>query len=194
MMVRLGITGGIGSGKSFVCHCLNEVFGIPVYNCDLRARELMNTDADIRKGLIAMLGNEAYDVESGCLNRKRVADFLFMSSNNAKRIESIVHPVVRRDLQSWFSKQDAEIAAMESAILYESGFDTEVDCVVFVDAPLNMRVDRIMTRDKVTAEEAIRRMTFQHTDESRTRANYIVLNDGQKKIGIQIKKIIQSLC
>ena len=194
MMVRLGITGGIGSGKSYVCHCLSEDFGIPVYNCDLRARELMNTNADIRKGLVSILGDEAYDAESGCVNRKRVADYLFASPENAKKIESIVHPIVRCDLQSWFAKQDVEIAAMESAILYESRFDTEVDRVVLVDAPLYMRIERIINRDKTTKEEAIRRITFQHIDESRFQADYIILNNGLMKIETQIKKIIQSLC
>ncbi|MBP5380697.1 MAG: dephospho-CoA kinase [Bacteroidaceae bacterium] len=194
MMVRLGITGGIGSGKSYVCHCLSEDFGIPVYNCDLRARELMMTDDNIRKGIVALLGSDAYDAESGILNRKRVADFLFASSDNAKSIESLVHPVVRNDLQSWFAEQHVEIAAMESAILYESGFDTEVNYVVFVDAPLDVRIERIITRDKTTVEEATRRIASQHTDAARSRADYIVLNDGQTEIENQIKKIIQSLC
>lgn len=187
--MKFGITGGIGSGKSFVCKRL-QLRGIDVYDCDAAAKRLINTDADIRRKLTALIGPEAYiSVPNGCivgttptvLNKAAVARFLLDSESNAKAIDDIVHPAVFRDFQ------ESGIEWMESAIMYESGIYRLVDRVIVVTAPLEVRIQRVMKRDGITREKVLEWMQRQWPqDEVRRRADYEIINDGQADIDAQI--------
>ena len=187
--MKFGITGGIGCGKSFVCKRL-QLRGIDVYDCDAAAKRLINTDADIRRKLTALIGPEAYmSVPNGSivgttptvLNKAAVARFLLDSESNAKAIDDIVHPAVFRDFQ------ESGIEWMESAIMYESGIYRLVDRVIVVTAPLEVRIQRVMKRDGITREKVLEWMQRQWPqDEVRRRADYEIINDGQADIDAQI--------
>ncbi len=187
--MKFGITGGIGSGKSFVCKRL-QLRGIDVYDCDAAAKRLINTDADIRRKLTALIGPEAYmSVPNGSilgttptvLNKAAVARFLLDSESNAKAIDDIVHPAVFRDFQ------ESGVEWMESAIMYESGIYRLVDRVIVVTAPLEVRIQRVMKRDGITREKVLEWMQRQWPqDEVRRRADYEIINDGQADIDAQI--------
>ena len=173
MTKRLGITGGIGSGKSHVARLLTEQYGGPVYDTDSRAKALMATSTTIREGLTALLG-EGYD-------KKTIADFLFASPENAAKVNAIVHPAVKDDYLRWVAEQTADVVAVESAILIEAGFDTLVDCVVVVTAPREIRIQRAMRRDGSTRADVERRMALQMSDEERAlHADVLVVNDGRE--------------
>ncbi|MCF0198506.1 MAG: dephospho-CoA kinase, partial [Bacteroidaceae bacterium] len=159
-MKRLGVTGGIGAGKSFVSRVLTESFGIPVYDCDARAKALMNSSEDVRQALTRLIGPQAYGAQ-GRLCREAVAAYLFASEAHAQRVNAIVHPAVRRDFRCWCGGQTADVVALESAILFECGFEDEVDEVLFVDAPRETRLRRAMVRDGADRAQVEARMARQ---------------------------------
>lgn len=186
--MKVGITGGIGSGKSYVCRLLAER-GIEVYDCDRAAKRLMRESESLRQQLIALIGPEAYEPsEPYPLNKKVVAAFLLASESNARALDAIVHPAVFQDfLQSgcqW----------VESAILYESGLDRLVDRVVVVTAPQELRIQRVMERDHISREKALEWIGCQMSQEEVIqRADFEILNDGIADLSQQIEKIIDSL-
>ncbi len=191
-MRRLGITGGIGSGKSFVCSVLREAFGLPVYDCDTEAKRLINAEPGIRARLTELAGASVYNPD-GTLDRDALATYLFASDAHTAGVNAIVHPFVRRDFRQWCARQGAETVCMESAILYESGFDGEVDEVVFVDAPEETRLARTTQRSGGTRAEVAARMARQRTAEARSKAHHIIYNgeDTTKEtIANQIKERI----
>lgn len=174
----IGITGGIGSGKSYVAHLLSQHFGIPVYDTDSQARRLMVESPQVRSELIQLLGSEAY-TKQGELQKAVVAHYLFASSEHAARINAIVHPAVKSDFLLWASAQD-RVVAIESAILLEAGFRDIVDCLVVVTAPMNLRIQRAMLRDGVGEEQVRQRMAQQISEQERLQAaDYIINNDGR---------------
>lgn len=175
-MKRLGITGGIGSGKTWVSRLLREVFHIPVYDCDTEAKRLMEEDETVRAQLTALVGPMAYDAE-GHLNKPHLGAYLFASPQHAASVEAIVHPAVRKDFRQWCERQTSGLVALESAILYESGFDHEVDEVILVDAPEEVRLARAMQRDHASAEQIRQRMRRQDETYARQYAACIVHND-----------------
>ena len=188
-MIKIGVTGGIGSGKTFVCNRLKEK-GIPVYNCDDEAKRLMQESADIRERLCMLVGSEAY--VDGILNKSAIAEFLFASPDNGKKINGIVHPVVRQDFTDWADKQNAPLVAQECALLYEAGFQDTVDVVIAVDAPVEIRLERAMKRDHATRQQIEGRMRQQlDAEDKNDRANYIVVNDGKRDIDQQIDNILK---
>ena len=192
-MVRLGVTGGIGSGKSYVCRMLAEDFGIPVYNCDIHARIITLTDFDVISQLTA-LDSQMYDNE-GELDKVRLARYMFASEANYKQVNDIIHPAVRLDLHEWLHHHcNADIVAVESAILYESHFETEVDSVLFVDAPLPLRISRVTERDGITIEQIQQRISRQQTEQARQRADFVLLNDGQTDLYSQFSAMLDRLC
>lgn len=191
-MVRFGVTGGIGSGKSYVLRLLAER-GIPVYDSDSEAKRLMLVDADIREGLTGLLGNDVY-LPDGELNKPLISAYLFASVQNAERINAIVHPRVKAGFNRWASEQKAPIVALESAILFESGFEDVVDFVVTVCAPIEMRMYRVQERDGATEAQVRKRMAAQMDDEEKCkRSDFVILNDGNKPLDIQIDDLLQIL-
>lgn len=191
-MIRLGITGGIGSGKSYVSHLLAET-GIPVYDTDSNAKRLMMEHPSIQKQLVELLGTNVY-VE-GRLNKPLLAEYLFSSSENASRINSIVHPIVKQDFQEWALRHSGtEVVVMECAILYESGFDKSVDKILMVYAPEEIRLQRAMQRDGATEIQIRSRMAAQFSEEEkRKRADFVIINDGVCPLWPQLQEMIDKL-
>ena len=191
-MISIAITGGIGSGKSYISHILQE-YGIPIYNTDDEAKRLMVSDEGIRHDLIALLGEEVY-VE-GTLNKSLLASYLFADAENASRINGIVHPRVKLDFCRWLEQHtDKEIVGMECAILFEAGFDDAVDSVVMVYAPEALRVERAMKRDHATEAQIRARIAAQLDDEEkRKRADYVIYTAGSIPLDSQLSTLIAQL-
>ena len=175
-MTILGITGGIGSGKSYVARLLHVHWNIPVYDCDAAAKRLEEEDPSLRQALIAAVGPEVYDGEIGHLVRPVLARYLFSSEAHASTVNAIVHPAVQRDFQRWAECQRDGLLAVESAILYESGFDSLVDLVLYVDAPLDVRIRRAMRRDGASLAQVEARIARQDSEQGRSRAHYVIFN------------------
>lgn len=159
-MIKLAITGGIGSGKSYIARQMSELLGIPVYDSDVNAKRLNEESPLIRQGLIDMVGSDVFDA-GGHLNRTILASFLFASEDNARRVNALVHPVVKEDFLCWANRQTAPVVAIETALLAESGIDQVVDKIIRVDAPLETRILRAMSRDGATREQILARMSRQ---------------------------------
>ncbi len=191
-MKKVGVTGGIGSGKSLVCSVF-EHLGVPVYYADERARILMQKSGDIRKVLTSLLGKEVY--RQGKLNRPFIARVLFDDPDRREQINKIVHPVVFDDFIKWTrSFSDRDYVIEEAAIIFESGADRFLDKVINVYAPVKERIARLTVRDGVKPEDIRKRIHSQMTEkERRQRADYIIINDGRSMLLSQILKIHQSL-
>lgn len=173
-MYKVGLTGGIGSGKSTVCAMLRER-GVAVYNSDERAKELMNSDIAIKQRIIAHFGAESF--ADGVLNRAYLAQRVFASEEELAALNAIVHPRVMEDFAAWAESAEGEYVVLESAILFESGFDSRVDMVVAIMAPDELRIERAMQRDGVTREQVEERMRCQLSDEERcSRSKYAIVN------------------
>lgn len=192
MAIKIGITGGIGSGKSVVSRLL-EVMGIPVYIADAAAKLLTNTDPYIRKELSALLGEEVY--EGGALNKPLLASYLFGHPDHATRVNGIIHPRVKEDFRQWVEERNnLPWAGMESAILIESGFASEVDVVVMVYAPLEIRIQRVIRRDSTTRELVMKRIQSQMSDEEkREQACFVIVNDDETPLIPQVLELIAVL-
>lgn len=190
--IKIGITGGIGSGKSYVCRLL-ETRGIPFFSCDDTARREMTANESLRSELRRLVSPHVY-CSDGSLNKPIVRGFLQSSPDNAARIDEVVHPYVRKRWQEWAAAQDSEIVAMECALLFEAQFDNEVDSTVLVSAACDVRVSRVMKRDGVDAETVKRWMEMQMPEEEkRERADFIILNDGTQDLGRQIDNVLNEI-
>lgn len=173
-MYKVGITGGIGSGKSTVCGLLSA-YGVAVYDSDARAKALMEQSAALRESLCAAFGEECYN-EYG-LNRQYLASKVFGDEQSLMKLNSIVHPAVRADFRSWAEQQSGEYVVLESAILFEAAFETEVDTTLAVLAPVEERVRRAMGRDGADREAILNRIQHQMGDEElHARADRCLVN------------------
>lgn len=192
MAIRLGITGGIGSGKSLVCRLL-EVMGVPVYISDAETKQLMVADFSIREGLVALLGENVY--ADGVLNKPLLASYLFGDPGHARQVNGIVHPRVKEDFRRWVQCHDVfPVVAIESAILIEAGFAGEVDVVVMVYAPEEIRIERAVRRDSSSRELIEKRVRSQMSDEEKRRqADFVIVNDGEAPLIPQVLELIDSL-
>lgn len=190
--IKIGITGGIGSGKSVVSRLL-EVMGIPVYISDVESKRLTQSDAVIREKLISLLGEEVY--RGGELNKPFLASYIFTHPDNAKLVNAIIHPRVKDDFRRWVTEHnDCRIVGMESAILVEAGFAGEVDFVVMVYAPLEVRLHRAMKRDSSPKELILKRIQSQMDDEEkRLHAHYVIKNDDESMLFPQVMELISLL-
>lgn len=192
MAIKLGITGGIGSGKSMVCRLL-EVMGIPVYISDVETKQLMDIDSSIRCELIALVGENVYS--NGTLNKPLLASYLFSTPEHTKQINNIVHPRVKEHFRRWVEKRAVcAIVGIESAILIEAGFADEVDVVVMIYAPQEIRIERAVKRDATSRLLVEERIRSQMSDEDKRKiADYVIINDGETPLMPQVLKLIASL-
>lgn len=176
--MRIGVTGGIGSGKSYVCRLLAQRWQLPVYDCDSAAKMLMVSSPHIRQQLQEMVGDDVYDA-SGQLNKGVMSRYLFTDAARVKAVNAIVHPAVKDDFEQWASRQTGDVV-MESAILVEAGFAKAVDRLVVVEAPLALRIQRAMARDGASEEQVQARIRHQMTAEQlRAYADIVIVNDGR---------------
>lgn len=162
-MYKVGVTGGIGSGKSTVCR-LFAGRGVAVYDSDAQAKRLMNESESLHEGIVQLFGEECY--EGGELNRRYLASKVFADKEALVALNALVHPAVRADFRVWAERQSGEYVILESAILFEAGFENEVDTTLAVLAPAEERVKRCMERDGSTREEVLRRMANQADDDT----------------------------
>ena len=173
-MKKIAICGGIGSGKSTVCRMFAER-GAAIYDSDSRAKALMSESAELRAALIAEFGEACY--ADGALNRPYLAEKVFGSEEQLARLNSIVHPAVKADFLAWAEEQEGDFCILETAILFESGFDAVVDASVAVLAPMPLRVERAMKRDNATKEQIEARIKAQMSDdELMRRADFAIVN------------------
>lgn len=191
-MYKVGITGGIGSGKSTVCDMLSG-YGIAVYVADDRAKELMTESEQLRSALVAAFGEATYD--GGKLNRAYLAESVFSNTEALARLNAIVHPAVMSDFDRWAEEQEGEYVVLESAILFEAGLDDRVDTTVAVMAPKDIRLQRAMQRDGATREQIERRMDNQLSDDRRcTLSKYAIVNILLEDLQDDVEQLHRRLC
>ena len=187
MIIKVGITGGIGSGKSTVAKVF-EVLGIPVYYADDAAKRLMNEDENLIAQIKKEFGDEAY--VNGKLNRKYLSRLVFKNDEQLALLNSIVHPATLRDSDKWMQQQTTPYAIKEAALIFESGASRQLDYVIGVYAPSPLRMARIFKRDKASTEEVKARMEKQMNDEEKMElCDYIITNDEQELVVPQVIKI-----
>ncbi len=192
-MIKVGITGGIGSGKSIVSLVFSAL-GVPVYYADERANLLMNKDQSIINGLISKFGNNIYN--NFLLDRKKLASIIFTDKDALRYVNGLVHPAVGRDSEIWFrSLVNVTYAIKEAALFFESGTDKEVDFMITVIAPLDIRYKRVMDRDGVTREQVMKRMENQLSDEDKiSKSDFIIINDDKISVLEQVLNIHHTIC
>lgn len=189
-MITIGLTGGIGSGKSFVAERFTAM-GVPCYDCDSHAKQLNDTNPQIISAITERYGQQAY--ADGKLDRRFLAARIFADKAELQWIDDLVHPIVRTDFAAWHDSQKSDIVVVESAILFEGGLRGLCNAVVAVVAPLDVRIARVMNRDGATREQVMQRIANQHDDAYfRANADYVIVNDGTADIDIEIKKIIEN--
>lgn len=187
MTKRLGVTGGIGSGKTTVCRIF-RVLGVPVFMADEVARSLMNSDSDIARGINSIAEKDLYT--TGELDRRDLARLIFNQPDLLRRVNEVVHPAVLRNFEEWTSSVEAPYVIMEAAVLFESNADKTVDRVVSVSAPVEERISRVMGRSGMTRMEVLDRINNQLEDEEREEQSYYIINNADNEMIIpEILKI-----
>lgn len=191
--LRYGITGGIGSGKSYVCRILENA-GYPVFYCDAAAKHIIRTDEAVRRDLVAEVGPELYDKTDGHLVKPVLSAYVCRGGSHAARVDAIVWPRVAAAFGAWCTGQASQAVFMECALLFESGFDRLTDFSVLVTAPEEVRIARIMGRDGVSRSKAKEWMSLQMPEEEkRARADFAICNDGETDLLPQISRILERL-
>ncbi len=186
-MYRVGLTGGIGSGKSTVARIL-ETLGIPVYYADDAAKTIMNTDAGLRQQIIQHFGEASY--AEGQLQRKYLADIVFNEPEKLALLNSLIHPVTIRHSEQWFRRQSAPYAVREAALLFESGASENLEFIIGVYAPKQLRMQRVIKRDGLTTEEIQKRMNRQINEEMKMKLyDAVIRNDEQQLMIPQVMEI-----
>ena len=196
-MIKVGITGGIGSGKSFVSKIMEEK-GFPVFDCDSRAKKLMAEDVYVRNKLISVVGQNVFEVKNKrngkqvwVLNKGVMTDFLFKDADNTKTINNIVHPRLAEVFEAWAKTQNKDMVFMEAAILFESGFDKLVDFTVLVFADEATRIRRAKNRDGCSDEVVRQRMAQQmNANQLMNKVDYIIYNNDIDIVDSQIDNFL----
>jgi dephospho-CoA kinase len=191
MPKTIGITGGIGSGKSMVAKVL-QLMGYPVYSSDQRAKEIMQEDQLLIAGLKELFGEEAY-LDSN-LNRPYIAAQIFKDSSKRTAMNNLVHPAVRKDFQNWVSRQKSPLLFQESALLFETGNYRSFDAVILVSAPEKVRMERVKERDQLTDDQVQSRFNAQMSEEEKMKLTDLVIhNDGNQLLVPQILGLLQRI-
>ena len=190
-MLKIGVTGGIGSGKSSVCNEFASL-GIPVYDSDARAKFLMNQDTALKEAISHHFGSKAY-TENGKLDRAYLSSIVFNNSDQLSVLNRLVHPVVMRDSKEWFTQQMHDkqpYAIKESALLYEIGIADQFDYVIVVSVALDIRIQRVMNRDKVNREQVLGRINKQMPQEEKVQlADHIIHNEKWEVMRSSVKEL-----
>ena len=190
-MLKIGLTGGIGSGKTTVAQIF-EVLGIPVYYADQAAKDLMNTNLKLRKEITDLLGPASY--KDGSLDRAYVAALVFNDPEKLSSLNKIVHPATIQDADEWMQRQKTVYAVKEAALIFEGGLEKYFDFIIGVTAPESLRLERTIARDNLSREEVLQRMRQQMDDsEKMSRCDFVVTNDDQQAILPQVLAIHEKL-
>ncbi len=191
-MLKVGITGGIGSGKTTVCKIF-EVLGVPVFYADLVAKEIMVKDLILIEGVKAAFGGDSY-FDSGVLNNKHIAAIVFNNKAELEKLNALVHPAVFRAFDSWLEEipPNSPYILKEAALLFESESYKMCNTSILVTAPKQMKLDRVTERDGVSAEQVLARMDKQFTDEQKlAMADHHILNDESRSLISQVLDLHQ---
>lgn len=190
-MLKVGLTGGIGSGKTLVAR-LFGILGIPVYYADARTKELMNNNQTLRAAIIKHFGKESY--KENQLNRKYLASIVFNDKEKLEQLNKLTHPITIGDAEEWMNLQQSPYALKEAALLFESGANEKLDYVIGVYAPQHLRVKRVMDRDGLPAEEVMKRISRQHDEEEKMkRCDFVITNNEQQLVIPQVVEIDKRL-
>ncbi|HEY8688749.1 MAG TPA: dephospho-CoA kinase [Chitinophagaceae bacterium] len=188
-MLKIGLTGGLGSGKSTVAHIF-EVLGIPVYYADAASKRLMNDNEKVKADVQNAFGKNVYT--DGKLNRKYLSEIVFNDKEKLELLNSIVHPATLRDAEEWLNKQTTPYAIKEAALIFESGSQQFLDFVIGVKAPLPLRLQRTMKRDNISNEEAMARIEKQINEEKKmSLCDFVIVNDEQQMVIPQVMELHQ---
>lgn len=188
-MLKVGITGGIGSGKSLVCRAFNKL-GVYIFHSDDIAKNIINTDSGVRAGLTDFFGTKIFD-NNKMVDRQVLASIIFSDVHALEKINNLVHPKLAQAFESWLeNKLHCKYILKEAAIMFESNSYKILDKIICVTAPVEERINRVINRDKTTREDIIKRINMQMDDSERIKkSDYIIINDGKTKILSQIIKI-----
>ena len=184
-MLRIGITGGIGSGKTTVARIF-EVLGIPVYYADDAAKRLMNEDVALKQQVIGLFGNEVYD--NGRLNRSKLASLVFDNPEKLSQLNKIVHPATIADAENWMYQAEKNAgdkipyAIKEAALIFESGAQGNLDFVIGVDAPVELRLQRAMSRDNTSREAVMKRMEKQMDEKQKMSLCHFIITNNEEQL------------
>lgn len=191
-MIKLGVTGGIGSGKSVVCEVL-RLHDIPVYDADLEAKSLNDTSPVIREKLIEAFGAELYKNDK--LDRKKLAQLIFNDEKNLHRVNSIIHPELAKHFEKWTDgRMEHSIVAIDAAVLFEAGFQQFVDKTITVFSPIETRIERVVKRDNLTREHILSRINSQMSDEEKIKlSDFVIINDNKHSILEQVSTILKTI-
>lgn len=186
-MLRIGLTGGIGSGKTTVAKVF-ETLGIPVYYADDNAKYLMNNNAALKASVSRHFGNDIY--KNGELDRKYLASIVFNNKEKLELLNSLTHPITIRDAEEWMNRQTTPYVIKEAALLFESGAAEQLDCVIGVYAPQHIRVERVMKRDNLPVEEVMKRISRQIDEEMKMKlCDFVITNNDQQLVIPQVLEL-----
>jgi dephospho-CoA kinase len=191
--ILVGVTGGIGSGKSMVCKIFNTL-GIPIYDADSQAKRLMLHDVDLKKQIIIGFGKESY-LKNGNINRDYLAKTVFSNFAKLTELNEKVHPAVAKDFEAWVNKQETRYVIKEAALLIESGSYKHLDKLINVSAPVELRIERVIKRDSFrTQDEILKIISNQLSEEVRNeKADYVIKNDESELLITQVLELHRSL-
>lgn len=190
-MKKIGLTGGIGVGKTFVAKLFHQM-GIPVFNADIEAKKCMVSDSELIKNIKLIFGNVIYI--DGKLQKEILASIIFSDIKKLNKLNALVHPVVKQSFLDWCEKQESEIVVKEAAILFESNSHIGLDKVICVTAPENIRIQRVQQRDNDSINQIKSRIESQMKQSEKVKlSDYIIVNDGVELILPQVIKIISQI-
>lgn len=190
-MKKIGITGGIGSGKTYVASVFQSL-GIPIFNTDIQAKKIMTSSGKLIKLVKEEFGNDIY--KDSDLNKEKLASIVFSNSDKLQKLNSLVHPIVKEELNNWCKKQTSPYVIKEAAILFESNSHIGLDAVICVSAPLDLRMKRLLNRDDYSEKEIKKRIENQISQEEKEKlSDYIIVNDEKELLLPKIIKIHKEL-
>ncbi len=189
-LLKIGITGGIGSGKSTVC-AIFRILGIPVFNADIEARKLYD-EPQVKEAIILAFGDIMYP--QGVFDKKAMADLVFQSTDKLKQLNELLHPLVQIQFDRWLQQQESPYIIKEAALLIEAGSYQQLDALILVTCPMNKRIERVMKRDRVTEDEVLARINKQLSEEDkRALCQYEIINDDRQLLIPQVLQLHHQL-
>lgn len=190
-MIRIGITGGMGAGKSVISEMM-RCLGIPVYDADIASKKILNSNTKVKTQLIELLGEEIFS--NGQLNRPLMAQLIFNNNELLLKTNAIIHPAVFEDFIAWSEAQNKEVVACETAILFESGMVSYFDSILMISAPLEIRIERCIKRNNFTREQVLERIAKQMDESKKIElSDFVIDNDNRKALYPQLKNFLNNL-